>query len=135
MVLADLGRKLQGALSDLQRAPVVDEAVLDAILKEICTALLESDVNVKLVSNLRTKVKTKVVPSLGSDGNKKNIIQKAVYDELVALVDPEKDALASTAAGAAGPSQPWKPTKGKQNVIMFVGLQGSGKTTSCTKVL
>jgi flagellar biosynthesis GTPase FlhF len=28
----------------------------------------------------------------------------------------------------------WQPTKGKQNVIMFVGLQGSGKTTTCTKV-
>jgi signal recognition particle subunit SRP54 len=28
----------------------------------------------------------------------------------------------------------WQPTKGRQNVIMFVGLQGSGKTTTCTKV-
>lgn len=28
----------------------------------------------------------------------------------------------------------WTPTKGKQNIIMFVGLQGSGKTTSCSKV-
>ena len=28
----------------------------------------------------------------------------------------------------------WQPTKGKPNVIMFVGLQGSGKTTTCTKV-
>lgn len=28
----------------------------------------------------------------------------------------------------------WTPTKGKQNVIMFVGLQGSGKTTTCSKV-
>ena len=28
----------------------------------------------------------------------------------------------------------WTPTKGKSNVIMFVGLQGSGKTTTCTKV-
>ena len=28
----------------------------------------------------------------------------------------------------------WQPTKGKNNVIMFVGLQGSGKTTTCTKV-
>ena len=28
----------------------------------------------------------------------------------------------------------WQPTKGKCNVIMFVGLQGSGKTTTCTKV-
>lgn len=28
----------------------------------------------------------------------------------------------------------WQPTKGRPNVIMFVGLQGSGKTTTCTKV-
>lgn len=28
----------------------------------------------------------------------------------------------------------WQPSKGKNNVIMFVGLQGSGKTTTCTKV-
>ena len=28
----------------------------------------------------------------------------------------------------------WNPSKGKQNVIMFVGLQGSGKTTTCSKV-
>lgn len=28
----------------------------------------------------------------------------------------------------------WTPTKGKNNVIMFVGLQGSGKTTTCSKV-
>ena len=28
----------------------------------------------------------------------------------------------------------WQPVKGKPNVIMFVGLQGSGKTTTCTKV-
>ncbi len=28
----------------------------------------------------------------------------------------------------------WTPTKGKPNIIMFVGLQGSGKTTTCTKV-
>lgn len=28
----------------------------------------------------------------------------------------------------------WTPTKGKQNIIMFVGLQGSGKTTTCSKV-
>ena len=31
-------------------------------------------------------------------------------------------------------TQPWAPIKNRQNVIMFVGLQGSGKTTTCTKV-
>ncbi|KDQ60949.1 hypothetical protein JAAARDRAFT_31942 [Jaapia argillacea MUCL 33604] len=126
MVLADLGRKLNAALSSLNRAPVVDEKVLDATLKEVCAALLESDVNVKLVSSLRQKVKTKVKASLeaGSDklkdGNKKNILQKAVFDELVHLVDPGVE--------------PYKPKKGQPNVIMAVGLQGNGKTTTCTKL-
>jgi signal recognition particle subunit SRP54 len=56
--------------------------VLDALLKEVCAALLESDVNVKLVSQLRQRVKTKVrttFEGLGDkakDANRKNIIQK-----------------------------------------------------------
>ncbi|KAG6900845.1 hypothetical protein C0993_009963 [Termitomyces sp. T159_Od127] len=127
MVLADLGRKLNAALSSLNRAPVVDEKVLDATLKEITAALLESDVNVKLVASLRQKVKTKVKAALesnaaekGKETNRKNIIQKAVFDELVHLVD----------SGV----EPYKPKKGQSNVIMAVGLQGNGKTTTCTKL-
>ena len=53
MVLADLGRKITGALHSMTAAAVIDEEVLDAMLKEICTALLEADVNVKLVMQLR----------------------------------------------------------------------------------
>jgi len=132
MVLADLGRKLNAALSSLNRAPVVDEKVLDAILKEVCAALLESDVNVKLVASLRQKVKAKVKTVLeggadkGKEGNRKSVVQKvslsiarssaysrlqAVFDELVNLVDPGVE--------------PYKPKKGQSNVIMAVGLQVS----------
>ena len=56
--------------------------VLDALLKEVCAALLETDVNVKLVASLRQKVKAKVKASLesgadkGKDANRKNIVQK-----------------------------------------------------------
>ncbi|KAG5220597.1 Signal recognition particle [Salix suchowensis] len=125
MVLADLGRKLNAALSSLNRAPVVDEKVLDVTLKEITAALLESDVNVKLVASLRQRVKVKVKAALeGSDKsketNRKHLIQKAVFDELVNLVDPGVE--------------PYKPKKGQSNVIMAVGLQGNGKTTTCTKL-
>lgn len=105
--------------------------VLDATLKEITSALLESDVNVKLVASLRQKVKAKVKAAFDSadktkDANRRNVIQKvcvedrlmpqitnflfkAVFDELVHLVDPGVE--------------PYKPTKGKTNVIMAVGLQ------------
>ncbi len=55
--------------------------VLDATLKEITAALLESDVNVKLVASLRQKVKAKVKAALEAadktkDTNRKNLIQK-----------------------------------------------------------
>ena len=53
MVLADLGRKLTAALHSLGRATVIDEDVLNAMLKDICAALLEADVNIMLVKRLR----------------------------------------------------------------------------------
>merc|ERR550514_2356709 len=51
--------------------------------------------------------------------NKRKLIQKAVVEEFVQLVSSEK--------------KPYKLEKGRCNVVMFVGLQGSGKTTTCTK--
>jgi len=47
MVLADLGRKINAALHSLSKAPVINEEVLNAMLKEICAALLEADVNIR----------------------------------------------------------------------------------------
>ena len=91
------------------------------MLKEICTALLEADVNVKLVGRLRENVKAAIdFEEMAAGLNKRRIIQSAVFNELCRLIDPGVPA--------------WQPTKGKGNIIMFVGLQGSGKTTTCTKV-
>lgn len=91
------------------------------MIKEICSALLEADVNVRLVGNLRKSIKASVnFKELAPGVNKKRLIQKSVFDELVRLVDPH--------------AEPFKPKKGKPNVIMFVGLQGAGKTTTCTKL-
>jgi signal recognition particle subunit SRP54 len=91
------------------------------MLKEICAALLESDVNVRLVGQLRKSIRSTVnLKDVAPSVNKKRLIQKAVFDELVALVDPH--------------AEPFRPKKGRSNVIMFVGLQGAGKTTTCTKL-
>ncbi|EPQ06973.1 Signal recognition particle 54 kDa protein [Myotis brandtii] len=56
MVLADLGRKITSALRSLSNATIINEEVLNAMLKEVCTALLEADVNIKLVKQLRENV-------------------------------------------------------------------------------
>ena len=58
MVLAELGRKITGALHNLSKATVINEDVLNSLLKEVCSALLEADVNIKLVKGLRENVKS-----------------------------------------------------------------------------
>lgn len=77
--------------------------------------------NIRLVQQLRDNIKMQVnLDDMGSGLNRRRVIQKAVFDELCRLLDPGVE--------------PFKPKKSQANVIMFVGLQGSGKTTSCTKV-
>ncbi|XP_074594317.1 signal recognition particle 54k [Brevipalpus obovatus] len=121
MVLADLGRKITNALRSLGSATIINQEVLEGLLKEVCTALLEADVNIRLVKQLRENVR-KVIDfdEMAAGLNKRRMIQMAVFKELVKLVDP----------GVKG----WQPTKGKPNIVMFVGLQGAGKTTTCTKM-
>ncbi|XP_041351416.1 signal recognition particle 54 kDa protein [Gigantopelta aegis] len=121
MVLADLGRKITSALKSLSNATIINEEVLNGMLKEICAALLEADVNIRLVKALRENVRSVIdFDEMAGGLNKRRMIQSAVFKELVKLIDPGVKA--------------WQPTKGKNNVIMFVGLQGSGKTTTCTKL-
>ncbi|CAF0832130.1 unnamed protein product [Adineta steineri] len=120
MVLADLSRSLRSALGKLSNASIINEQVLNETLTEICRALLEADVNVQLVKQLRENVRQSINFEETAVGlNKYRLIKSAVVKELIRLIDPEV--------------KPWQPVKNKPNIIMFVGLQGSGKTTTCTK--
>ncbi|KAI8464732.1 MAG: subunit of the signal recognition particle [Monoraphidium minutum] len=137
MVLNELGRGITSALAAMANTMVIDEVVLDECLKEICKALLQSDVNVRLVANLRTNIKKRVnVEELAAGLNKRKIIEKAVFDELCAMLDggdAEREKAAKDKAAKDGASGSYGVKKGKPHVVMFVGLQGSGKTTTCTK--
>mmetsp|Transcript_11743 Transcript_11743/g.30650 ORF Transcript_11743/g.30650 Transcript_11743/m.30650 type:complete len:486 (-) Transcript_11743:93-1550(-) len=120
MVLADLGSKLSVALRKMANHTVIDQEVLDTMLQDICKALLQADVNVAQVKQLRTNVKTTVnFDNLASGINKRKLIESAIMKELCDMLDPG--------------ITPYEPKKKKANVIMFVGLQGAGKTTTCTK--
>ena len=57
MVLADLGRRIRVAIGKLGQATIINEEELNSMLKEVCGALIEADVNVKLVAVLRDNVK------------------------------------------------------------------------------
>ena len=84
-------------------------------MKEITTALLQADVNVKLVMNLRTNVKTRANNAdKGAGLNKRKIIEKSVVDELSSML---------SSGSATDEKQLVDLKKGKPNVVMFVGLQ------------
>ena len=117
MVLNDLGGQITAALSKLSGATVVDSEVLDILLKDIAKALLQADVKVQYVKELRDNVKRQVsLEEVAAGHNKRKIIERAVFKELTRMVD----------AGI----RPHEPTRNKTSVYMFVGLQGHGKTTS-----
>ncbi|XP_006654623.2 signal recognition particle 54 kDa protein 2-like [Oryza brachyantha] len=120
MVLSQLGGSISRALAQMANATVVDDRALTECLNEITRALVRSDVQIGAVCAMTSSVRRAVnLEALAAGTNKRRIIQQAVFAELCNMLDPGKPSFA--------------PTKGKPNVVMFVGLQGSGKTTTCTK--
>jgi signal recognition particle subunit SRP54 len=84
MVLQDLGRRINAAVNDLTRSATLDEKAFDGMIKEICNALVEADVNIKLVAGLRNSIKKTVnFNELAPGVNKKRIIQKVPTHILV----------------------------------------------------
>jgi len=88
---------------------------------------MASDVNIKYVMELRKNVDTQIklqmseldTANANSVQNVRRIIIKGVVDELTRMLGSD--------------NKPYQFVRGKSNVVMFVGLQGSGKTTTCTK--
>jgi len=77
MVLAELGQKITGALKKLGSSTIVDQAAIDEMLKEICNALVTSDVNIKTVMTLRNNIKKQLdVEALASGLDRRRIARK-----------------------------------------------------------
>lgn len=120
MVLAELGQKIGQAISKISSKSILEEKDVQDMLNEIARALLQADVNVSIVKKLQVTVKTEfAMADSGAAFNKRKILQNSVFNAIKKILDP----------GVT----PFYPVKGKTSVVMFVGLQGSGKTTSCTK--
>jgi signal recognition particle subunit SRP54 len=116
-----LAEKLQATLSEVRGRGTLTEADINAAMREIRLALLEADVNFKVVKSFTTAVKDR---ALGADIvgklNPGQQVVKIVSDELTALM-----------GGAAGDLSfsPRPPT-----IVLMAGLQGSGKTTATGKL-
>ena len=121
MALDRLGSSLYDALKKIFRASVVDEAAVKELVRDIQRALLQADVNVQLVLDISKRIeeralKEKVPPGI----SRREHVIKVVYEELTRFVG-EKPV-------------PIKMELGKKQILMLVGIQGSGKTTVAAKL-
>jgi len=121
MALERLGSSIYEALKRVFRASIIDEATVKELVRDIQRALLQADVNVKLVLDISKRIedralKEKVPPGISRHEH----IIKVVYEELTRFLG-EKPV-------------PTKIESGKKKIIMLVGIQGSGKTTAVGKL-
>jgi signal recognition particle subunit SRP54 len=121
LVLEKLGSSLYDSLKKLLRVSVVDEATVKELVRDLQRSLLQADVNVKLVLELSKRIeeralKEKVPPGIP----RREHVVKVVYEELTRFL------------GEKPVSLDVKP--GKRYIIMLVGIQGSGKTTTAAKL-
>ena len=120
MVLEKLGDSLKNTLHKIAQSIFVDERLVNELVKDIQRALLQADVNVKLVFNLTEKIKQRALKEEPPAGlTKKEYLIKIVYEELVNFV---------------GGKQEKVEVSGKPFRIMLLGLFGSGKTTTTGKL-
>ena len=116
-----LSDKLKKTLKNLRGQGKLTPEHVDAALREIRMALLEADVNYKVAKDFVESVREKAEGQDVWQGlNPHEQVVKIVYDELVALM--------------GGTSSRLVFTRAVPNVVMIVGLQGSGKTTSTGKI-
>jgi signal recognition particle subunit SRP54 len=121
MVLEKLGGSLKNTLSKIARAVFVDDKLINALVKDMQKALLQADVNVKLVFELTNTIKERIKKEQTPSGlTKKEHLVNIVYEELTKFLGGEKEEINLGAK---------KPAK-----IMLVGLFGSGKTTTAGKL-
>jgi signal recognition particle subunit SRP54 len=116
-----LSDKLKRTLKNLRGEGVLTKEHVDAALREIRLALLEADVNYKVAKEFIASVKEKAEgQQVWLELKPSEQVVKIVFDELVELLGGQSSRLVFT--------------RTSPNVVMIVGLQGSGKTTSTGKI-
>ncbi len=120
-MLENISQRLDAALQKLRGKGVLNDEDVTAALKEVRVALLEADVNFKIVKGLIERIRERAV---GQDVMKSltpgHQVVKIMHETLTELMGSNQSPL------VAAPNPP--------TVIMLVGLQGSGKTTSAGKL-
>ena len=119
-MLGNLGENLTNTMKKLVGMSVIDKKTIKEVVKDIQRALIQSDVNIALVLDLSKKIEKRALEEEPPKGiTPKEHVITIIYEEMVNL-------LGSEAATLDIDERPYK--------ILFLGLQGSGKTTTIGKL-
>src|SRR6478735_9890490 len=133
-MLENLRSGLRSALKKMVGASDVNEELIDTLCKDVQRALLQSDVNVRLVIDITKRIKDRALNEQLPKGlSRKNHIVSILYSELVRLLgysQEERDSFPKP-----GKSEDVTlPISAGINVFLMLGIQGSGKTTVTSKL-
>ncbi|HUU48808.1 MAG: signal recognition particle protein [Nitrosopumilus sp.] len=119
-MLDNLKDSLRGAIQKIVKSSGIDEELIKELSKDVQRALLQSDVNVRLVLEITKNLEERSLNETPPPGlSRKDHIVKILYDELSKLLGNETE---------------FNLQPGKQNKIILLGIQGSGKTTVASKL-
>ncbi|MEM2760196.1 MAG: signal recognition particle receptor subunit alpha [Nitrososphaerales archaeon] len=120
MVLDSLRSGLRNALKKLVGASSIDENLIKELARDVQRSLLASDVNVRLVLDVTNRLQERALHEQPPPGlSRKDHVVKILYDELSRLLGEEK---------------PLTFKSDKTNIVLMLGIQGSGKTTVTGKL-
>lgn len=119
-MLDNLKDSLRGAIQKIVKSSGIDEELIKELSKDVQRALLQSDVNVRLVLEITKNLEERSLNETPPPGlSRKDHIVKILYDELSKLLGNETE---------------FNFLPGKQNKVILLGIQGSGKTTVASKL-
>jgi signal recognition particle subunit SRP54 len=117
MVLENLGQSLRNAIKKIANATHVDQKLVKEVVKDVQRALLQADVNVKLVLQMTKDLESRALTEKPPAGmSSREHVIRIIYEELVKILGKPKEI-------------PAKPQR-----ILMVGLYGQGKTTTAGKL-
>ena len=133
-MLDNLRTGLRSALKKIVGASDINEELIDSLCKDIQRALLQSDVNVRLVLTITTNLKSRAINETPPKGlSRKDQIITILYGELAKLLGYTGETIKSVDKSIDLDEHVVTFKPGKQNVVLMLGVQGSGKTTVAAK--
>jgi signal recognition particle subunit SRP54 len=135
-MLDNLRTGLRSALKKIVGASDINEELVDSLCKDVQRSLLQSDVNVRLVLSITKNLKERALNEQPPKGlTKKDHIITILYNEISSLLGYSGDQIINVEkARSMQEEDSFHFQPGKKNIILMLGIQGSGKTTCTVKI-